>query len=267
VRERGVQSRRVRAGNVEPVRRSTPPSRNGTTFWQALAIVALIAATAGWTTVAVLALRGTGSTAVATDSSDPNAVDPNASDAPVAESHDAPELEALLPASLNGATFDIQSGLGDSILGADAFGTSMTSFLTGAGKTPADLEIAQASPTGDFDGSIGAYRVAGVGASSVRDALIQAWKGDTPGLVVSQVTLGGTTVTKADFGAETVPSYLYERDDVVFDIETTDPNIATAAIAAIAALPAPGSSAAPHPSATPSAGASAKPSAAASPAP
>ena len=60
MRERGVQSRRVRPGQVEPHRRPGPPPQrpggNGN-FWQVLAIIALVAATAGWTTVAVLALR------------------------------------------------------------------------------------------------------------------------------------------------------------------------------------------------------------------
>ena len=264
MRERGVQSRRVRAGSVEPVRRPAPPTRGGTTFWQGLAIVALIAATAGWTTVALLALRDTsGAAAVTTASPDPSPLD-QASDTPPVASHDAPELEALLPAGLNGTSFDIQSGTGDSILGDDAFGTSMTAFLTSAGKTPADLHIAQASPTVAFDGSIGVYRVAGVGATAIRDALIQAWMGDQTDLKVSQVTLGGTAVTKADFGEGTVPSFLYVRDDVVFDIETTDENMA---IAAIAALPVPGASALPQASASAGAGATAAPAASTSPAP
>ena len=64
----------------------------------------------------------------------------------------------------------------------------------------------------------------------------------------SQVTLGGKQVTKGDFGEDTIDSYLYVRDDVVFDIETTDAAIATAALAA---LPAPGASRAPASSGAP----------------
>ena len=78
----------------------------------------------------------------------------------------------------------------------------------------------------------------GVEAAAVRDALVAAWKVDYPEMVVSTVTLGGKEVTKCDFGEETIASFFYVRDDVVFDIETTDEAIASAALAA---LPAPGS--------------------------
>ena len=57
MRERGVQSRRVRPGSVGPASRNGPPAPTRGNIWQVIAIVALIAATAGWTTVAVLALR------------------------------------------------------------------------------------------------------------------------------------------------------------------------------------------------------------------
>ena len=79
MRERGVQSRRVRPGPVEPLRRPGPPPQRsgGGNFWQVLAIVALVAATAGWTTVAVLALRpGPAAEAeVPIESFDPEATD------------------------------------------------------------------------------------------------------------------------------------------------------------------------------------------------
>ena len=108
MRERGTQSRRVRPGPVEPQRRpGPPPQRSGgnSNFWQVLAIVALVAATAGWTTVAVLALRP-GPSAVAEapveESFDPEATD-DTEVPPVADTHDAPELEALLPATLDRA--------------------------------------------------------------------------------------------------------------------------------------------------------------------
>ena len=111
MRERGTQSRRVRDISVEPVRRPGPPPRGGTNFWQALAIVALIAATAGWTTVAVLALRGpAGAAAVASE--DPNA-SADASTAPDVPSHDVPALEAFLPTSVKGTALDAQSVTGD----------------------------------------------------------------------------------------------------------------------------------------------------------
>jgi hypothetical protein len=238
VRERGVQSRRVRPGQVEPVRKpGPPPQRSGGNFWQVLAIVALIAATAGWTTVAVLALRPAPSAeaGVPTDSFDPNA-SADAEVPPVADTHDAVELESLLPTTLSGTALQAQSWNGDGLLTDDPWSASMTAFLTAACKVPADLHVAQSyDPNQALDVSVGVYHVDGVAATALRDALIAAWKGDYPDMTVTQVTLGGKDVTKGDFGADTITSYLYIRDDKVFDIESSDEAIATTALAGLSA--------------------------------
>ena len=262
MRERGVQSRRVKAGPVEPARRSTPPKRNGVNFWQALAIIALIAATAGWTTVGVLALRPAG-TAVATDSSDPNAA-ADESTPPDVPSHDVPDLETYLPTSLNGTALDVQSVTGDDgLIGGDEWSTAMTKFLTAESKQPADLGYAFASdPTENTDISIGVYRVNGVEAAPLHDALVEGWKGLAPTVKVSDITLGDKKVTKGDDGTDYPFSYLYVRDNVVYEIYTSDESIATAALAA---LPVPGASSAPAASSAPSS--SAAPSAAPSSSP
>ncbi len=242
MRERGVQTRRVKAGNVEPARRPGPPPRSGGNFWQVIAIIALIAATAGWTTVGVIALRPSTAAQSPSDSFDPNATE-DPSVAPVANTHDAPELEGLLPTQLNGTTLEIQSWKGDGILTDDGWSKSMTTFLTSVGKTATDLHVAQAyDPSQALDGSVGVYHVAGIAAPALRDALLAAWKVDAPNLTVSQVTLGGKAVTKGVFEEGTASSYLYMRDDYVFDIESTDESIAAAALAA---LPEPGASGAP----------------------
>jgi hypothetical protein len=261
VRERGTQSRRVRAGPDE-ADRGAGPGRAGSNFWQGLAIVALIAATAGWTTVAVLVLREPSPAAVTpSESIDPNATD-DSSIPPDVATHDVPDLEAVLPTSLNGTTLETQSSTGDGILSDDAWSTSMTSFLTSVGKTGTDLQFAQAyDPSQVLDGGVGVYRVAGVEGTAIRDALVKAWKGDYPDMVVSEVTLDGKSVTKGDFGADTIDSFVYVRDGLAFDIETTDEKIATAALAA---LPVPGASASPRASGSPAR--SAAPAVSASPA-
>ena len=264
MRERGVRSRRVQAGKVEPADPwAPPPTRGGGNFWQVLAIVALVAATAGWTTVAVLALRGP-STAVAVTPSgsiDPNPTD-GASAPPLADTHDVPDLEGRLPTELSGTALQLQSWSGGGILTDDAWSTSMTSFLTGVGKKPADLQVAQAyDATQALDGSIGVYHVVGVAAGPVRDALIAAWRVDYPDMKLSQLTLDGKEVTRGDFGQGTPSSYLFVRGDLVYDIETADEKVA---IAALTALPVEGASASPRASAGPAA--SSSPAASASPA-
>jgi hypothetical protein len=264
VRERGVQSRRAKAGPPESGRRSTPPKRSGVNLWQALAIIALIAATAGWTTVGVLALRPAGS-AVASDSTDPNAA-ADQSDPPDVPTHDVPDLEAFLPTQVNGATLDIQSVTGDDgLIGGDEWSTAMTKFLTAESKQPADLGYAFGSdPSENVDISIGVYRVNGVEAAPLHDALVEGWKGLAPTVKVSDITLGGKKVTKGDDGTDYPFSYLYVRDNLVYEIYTSDESIATAALAA---LPGPGASTAPAGSSAPSSSVAPSPAPTASPAP
>lgn len=245
MRERGVQSRRVRPGQVEPVRRpGPPPQRSSGNFWQVLAIIALLAATAGWTTAAVLALRSAASPeAVApVESFDPNASD-NSGVPPVADTHDAVAMEALLPTTVSGTALQAQSWNGVGLLADDPWSTSMSAFLAASCKVPADLHLAQAyDPNEALDISIGAYKVDGVAATALRGALIEAFKGDSPDMKVSQVTLGGKEITKGDFGPDLPTSYLWAHDDAVYDIESSDEAIATAALAG---LPTPAASAAP----------------------
>jgi hypothetical protein len=265
VRERGVQSRRVR-DSKEAAHGSGPGSR-GTNAWQAIAIIALLAATAGWTTVAVIALRGsnTGSGAPVAESSDSPSDDPNAVDEesapPVADTHDAPDLEAALPIAVNGVDLQTQSVTGSGLLTDDEWSTTVTKFLTDAGKTAADLQFAQAYDADQsIDGSFEVYRVAGIEGTKLRDALINAWKGDFPDLKLTDVTVGGQKMLRGEFDADTPASYLYVRGDEVFDIWTNDEKIAAAGIAA---LPAPGASRPPRPSA--SAGTSPTPGASTAP--
>jgi hypothetical protein len=262
VREHGPRTRRSQYAPGDPVEHPPrAPSRvNG---WQALAIVALIAATAGWTTAIVLATRP------ATVAEAPNPSD-NAGDAipsgddslpPETDSHDAPELEALLPDKVKDTPLALQSWTGDTILTDDGWSNSLNQFLSANGKTGTDLRVAQAyDPTQAFDGSLGIYKVAGIPPEKMRDALIAAWKVDFPDAPSSTVKVDGKDVTKVDFGEDALDSYLYIRGNDVFDIETSDESIVAAAITA---LPPPGSTPRPVSSAStpPAASGSAAPSA------
>jgi hypothetical protein len=228
--------------------------------WQIIAIVALLAATAGWTTVAVIALRGSDPAAVAspTETAEPDDLAAEESIPPVVDTHDAPELEALLPTAVNGTNLQLQSVTGGELLTDDEYSETVKAFLTSVGKTPEDLHFAQAyDPEETLDGSFEVYQVAGVDGAKVRDTLIEAWKVDFPDLKVTDATIAGQPTKKAEFDADTPASYLYVRGEHLFDIWTMDPEIAAAAIAA---LPGPGGSGAPASSVTPGASSSAAPS-------
>ena len=122
---------------------------------------------------------------------DASASDDTSSEPPVADTHDAVEMEALLPTLVSGSTLQTQSWTGDTILGDDTFSTAMTKFLTDAGKKSQDMRVAQAyDPTQTLDITVTAYRVPGVKAAAIRDALIAAWKVDYPDLKVTTVHAG-----------------------------------------------------------------------------
>ena len=119
VTERPAPTRRVRPVAPERTRRPappTPPSSGGSHFWQALAIIALIVATAGWTATGMLLLRGdnTGTGDIPTGSADVGAgPEDSSSPAPIPISHDVPDLEVRLPTAVNGTTLGPMSWTGD----------------------------------------------------------------------------------------------------------------------------------------------------------
>jgi hypothetical protein len=262
VRERGVQSRRVRES--KEASRRPDPATSGQNVWQIIAIVALLAATAGWTTVAVIALRDPGSSAVVTptDSTDPEASDEDSAP-PVGDSHDAPDLEAALPASVNGVDLQLQSVTGDQLMGDDPWSTTVTAFLTSVGKTPPDLKWAQAyDPNDSLNGSFEAYQLADADPAKLQETLIAAWKTDYPDLKLSDVTIGDQKMVRIDVNVEeqASSSFLFVRNGILYNVTTDDQELVASAVKG---LPAPGAS--PRPASSASAAPSAPVSAAPTP--
>ena len=159
----------------------------------------------------------------------------DASDEPIEELHEAPDLEAVLPTEIDGTALATQSWTGDTLLSdGGTWSTAIASFLTSAGKTPADLTAAQALDPADLiDHSVGVFRVDGVDVEALRDALANAWVADYPELVTSTVTLGDIEVVKGDFGEDAIDSYWYIKDGLLFDVESSDEAIATAILTGI----------------------------------
>ena len=236
MRQRGAQSRRGRSG-LDGGTFGAPlgSGGGGDRFWPTVAMIAIVVATAGWTTVAVLALSGRGDEASPspsqiadvqssdqpTDSSEPI-------DTPVPESHVSPALEALLPKTWEGTALSSQSVSGETLLTDDAFSTAFSQFLVSKGKTPVDLIFAQAypDPTSPVDLTIGVYKISGTTAADTSNAVIGAWKANYPGLTTKATTVGGKKVSHGvlpDAGAD---GYWYEHDDVVYEVLTADATIA-----------------------------------------
>ena len=221
------------------------PSSRGSTgagYWPLVAMIAIVVATAGWTTVAVMALNGNSAGQPSPSASDAAAVpdeslDPGAgaSDSPIPDLHEAPALEGLLPTTVAGTTMATQSWTGDTLLSDEGtWSQSIATFLTSVGKKPADLTAAQAvDPADSIDQSVGVFQLEGVAVTKLRDALVAAFKGDYPDLAVSTVKLDGTEVTKGDFGPDAINSYWYIKDGRLYDIESSDEATATAILQAI----------------------------------
>ena len=97
---------------------------------------------------------------------------------------------------------------------------------------PRRLSVVDGRPTTEYakNGDVHiAYQVAGVDPTKLRDALLAAWKGDYPDMKTTTTTIGGKDITKGDFGADADSSYLFIKDGVVYDVETSDAGIAEAA--------------------------------------
>lgn len=210
-------------------------------FWPTIAMIAIVIATAGWTTVAVMALSGRGGdpspspaqVADASPTDDPSLL-PESSDSPVPESHDAPALEALLPKSLNGTTLTSQSVTGDTLLSDDGWSNAFSTFLASAGKTPVDLLFAQAyDPSGATDLTVGVYQITGVSAADVDKTVLKAWKANDATLTTKTATVGGKKVTQGTIPSMSLDGYWYEHGNVVFEVETSDATVAANVLAAL----------------------------------
>lgn len=187
-------------------------------------------AVAGWTAVIVLLLNRPSAVALAT---------PTPNDQPAASigdttSHDAPDLEALLPTSYAETPLTTTSWLGSTILTDDDWSKSITAYLAGLELTPADLKVAQSyDPTGGLDLAAVAFEAPDMDAAAFVQAIVAAWRVDYPGLATSTVTVGGKSVTKGIFPEESVVSYWYASNGVAYEVDTSDESIAAGVLATL----------------------------------
>jgi hypothetical protein len=147
----------------------------------------------------------------------------------------APELEAALPASVNGTTLTKQSDVASSLLGDDAGSRAIIAALRAEGISPDDLQIAQAyDDSGDLDLSVVGFRIPGVKTSVLQSIVLDTWlAADGPGVTTSSVKLGDRNFTKIDFGDGGALDYLSAEGDTAILIETSDAALAAQAAAAL----------------------------------
>ena len=147
----------------------------------------------------------------------------------------APDLEAKLPSEVDGTVLTIDSATGTDVLGEDQSSRAIAAALRAEGKTPADLTLAQAyDETQAADLSLIAFAVDGLSDAKMRGIVLDSWLSATgSGVTMSDVELGGTTVTRIDYGDGRTKDYVVTRDGAVVVITTADEAVATAAIEAM----------------------------------
>jgi hypothetical protein len=141
----------------------------------------------------------------------------------------APELEAKLPKQIGGATLTVQSTSADQVFGDDPNSRALSARIRALGAEVSDVQVAQAyDDSNSVDVSIIAFRLPGKDGGKLRDAVVQTWlSADVDGVTKSDVTLGGKTLTKIDYGDQGTVEYVYTGKDYVIVIDTSDPAIAT----------------------------------------
>jgi hypothetical protein len=180
-------------------------------------------AVAGWTAVVVLVLSRPSGVALAT----PTPIEQPGASIGATTSHDAPQLEALLPTSYAETALTTTSWLGGTILSDDDWSKSITAYLAGLKLTPDDLKIAQSyDPAGSLDLAAVAFEADGMDAAAFVQAIIAAWRVDYPSLATSTVTIGDRSVTRGVFPEEPIVSYWYASNGVAYEVDTSDESIA-----------------------------------------
>ena len=149
----------------------------------------------------------------------------------------SPVLEALLPTSIAGTTLTVESAVDATSLSSGPDARALNAAVVHAGKLASDLQIAIAyDDSGSIDLTILGFRVDGLSAAGMRDAVLSAWlAAGTPGVTTTNLNWSGTDVTRISYGDDGADEYLITVHDSVFVLETADAAVAQSAAAALAA--------------------------------
>jgi hypothetical protein len=150
-------------------------------------------------------------------------------------SHAAADLERQLPAKAGGVTFAHESYAAGDVLGPADPGDALTTALQALGKTTKDLVIAEAyDESGAKDIYIDAFRITGVSGAKLSPVIVGEWLGaGSAGTGGATATVGGKKVTKVSQGDGGPTDYVYVHGDVVFDVGTSDAELAKTVLAAL----------------------------------
>ena len=145
----------------------------------------------------------------------------------------APGLEGLLPTEVEGTTLTTDSVTGTEVLQDDPSSRAIVAALRTLGKTPADLQVAQAYDEADeLDLYFVAFRLPGADPEPFRQLILQSWLvAEGEGVTVNEVELAGKQLTHVDYGDELPDAYLYSTGDTVIILNTFSEELAEAGAA------------------------------------
>ena len=153
---------------------------------------------------------------------------PNASPA-------SPELERLMPSEIGGTPYIVESFTGADAFGNDAGSRAVTAGLRALGKSPADLELAEAYDENQaLDLYLFGFRLPGADPEALQSLVLNSWLvADAEGVTTDQVELGGKTMTHVDYGDDSPDAYVYSLGDTAIIIHSGSPDLAEAAAEAL----------------------------------
>ena len=150
------------------------------------------------------------------------------------EAHTAPDLEAVLPATVLGIPLHRTSPDISAQLAADPRAANGLALLRLIGKGASDVRYAQATDeTQPPRLAIAAFQIRGVNARLFGPAIVNTIVSAGQGSQSSSVTLAGRPVTKVTSAGGGPDAYIYLHDDVAYAIQTADEGLAAEALAAL----------------------------------
>ncbi len=169
------------------------------------------------------------------DSFPADSVDPGASDAAPSGTPAAPDLEKLLPKKVGTVVLTVQSALGADILGADQGSRAILAALRKDNLTGDALRVAQAyDESGASDLTILVVEVKGMALATMRQLVLDSWLAASgAGVTTSEITLGGHSFTRFDYGDEGTRDYVSAANGHVLVITASDTTLAEQAAAAL----------------------------------
>ena len=144
--------------------------------------------------------------------------------------HAAPELEALLPATLGGVSLTIESQAGTDLATESA---AFDAFLAGLGKSRADFTLASAYSPGGLKAAVGAWRVNGADAALLLPGFATAVQASSTTTLtqVEEIVAGRAVNRIGDPGQLTQgPLYVFVRGDTLWFVQTTERALAEEAM-------------------------------------